>query len=475
MEKLSYCPGLGPGFRQGRAFSRKEMKHQLPSELGLVPSAEVDVSSPFARPLRLGWIPGSSPGSVLSMALVVQKYGGTSVGTPEKILAVARRIAQAHREGTQLVVVVSAMGHTTDELISLAGQVSKAPPRREMDMLLSTGERISMALLSMALSDLGVKAISLTGSQSGIITDTSHRRARILRILGDRLREGLAQGHVVIVAGFQGVSEAKEITTLGRGGSDTTAVALAATLKAERCEIYTDVDGVYSADPRVVPDARLWKEIRHDHMVELAARGAGILHLRSVQLAARFRVPLWVLNSAKGGLLGTQVVEKTQVQAGMEQPQVVGVTCDLDRVLVQVVCARPTAIAALWDRAREGQLPLYAPLFSGTEVLFFCEKEMALEWKAILDKLTIDGFLQEYRIDDSYVPLAVVGDRLTQDGSALSEIYDVLAKEHVEARAGFASPLALTFVVPAHRAKDVVRALHARFQSRMDPVTEKRT
>jgi aspartate kinase len=216
---------------------------------------------------------------------VVQKYGGTSVGSPERILAVAQRIAYCREQTRGLVVVVSAMGHTTDELIDLAQKVSQNPPRREMDMLLSTGERISMALLSMALSDLGVPAISFTGSQSGIITDGSHRRARIKRILGDRIREAVEAGKVAIVAGFQGVSEQKEITTLGRGGSDTTAVALAAALDADVCEIYTDVDGVFSADPRKVSGAKHLTSLSHDLMVELASRWAGVLHPRSVEVA----------------------------------------------------------------------------------------------------------------------------------------------------------------------------------------------
>ena len=191
------------------------------------------------------------------MALIVQKYGGTSLGSPQRIVAVAKRIARLRADGHQAVVVVSAMGQSTDDLIELAHQVSQQPAHREMDMLLTTGERISMALLTMALTDLGVDAISLTGSQSGIITDQSHRRARIKKILGDRIRTALKEDKVVIVAGFQGVSETKEITTLGRGGSDTTAVALASVLSAELCEIYTDVDGVYSTDPRICSDAVL--------------------------------------------------------------------------------------------------------------------------------------------------------------------------------------------------------------------------
>ncbi len=221
------------------------------------------------------------------MALIVQKYGGTSVGDAERIKSVAERIVDAVRVGNQVCVVVSAMGHSTDELVSLAAQVSEEPNPRELDMLLTSGERISMALLSMVISDLGYEAISLTGSQAGIVTDTTHGKARILEVKGDRVRQALAANKIAIVAGFQGVSTAYDVTTLGRGGSDTTAVALAAALGADRCEIYTDVDGVYTADPRIVPAARKLHAVSYEEMLEMAASGSGVLMLRAVEYARK--------------------------------------------------------------------------------------------------------------------------------------------------------------------------------------------
>ncbi|MEM7590855.1 MAG: aspartate kinase [Cyanobacteria bacterium P01_A01_bin.83] len=245
------------------------------------------------------------------MALVVQKYGGTSVGSVERIQAVANRIRKTVQQGNSLVVVVSAMGKTTDTLVKLANEVSSDPCRREMDMLLSTGEQVTIALLSMALQELGQPAISLTGAQVGIVTEAEHSRARILQICTDRLQRHLNKGEVVVVAGFQGVSnnEIWEITTLGRGGSDTSAVALAASLKADRCEIYTDVPGILTTDPRLVPSAQLMSEITADEMLELASLGAKVLHPRAVEIARNYGMPLVVLSSLSDRP-GTKVVSR---------------------------------------------------------------------------------------------------------------------------------------------------------------------
>ena len=232
------------------------------------------------------------------MGLVVQKYGGSSVSDAERIKRVAERIVATKKDGHDVCVVVSAMGDTTDELLDLAQQVSPLPPGRELDMLLTAGERISMALLAMAIQSLGLSARSFTGSQAGVITDSSHGRARIIDVTPGRITEAIGKGHIAIVAGFQGVSQdTKDITTLGRGGSDTNAVALAAALGAEVCEIYSDVDGVYSADPRLVPNARHQKTVSYEEMLELAASGAKILHLRCVEYARRYNVPLVVRSS----------------------------------------------------------------------------------------------------------------------------------------------------------------------------------
>lgn len=394
--------------------------------------------------------------------LIVQKYGGTSVGTPERIQAVADRVAEARSQGNSLVVVVSAMGDTTDELIELAQRVSRKPPHREMDMLLSVGERISMALLSMALSDRKIPALSLTGSQSGIITDSGHRRARIKTILGDRVRQALTDEKVVIVAGFQGVSETKEITTLGRGGSDTTAVALAASLQAERCEIFTDVDGVYSADPRIVSDAKLWRQVPQDLMVEMATRGAGVLHPRSVELAKQYGVRLWVKNSfSKSNVKGTEVIARPKKRKpGMEDFQITAVTADHSKFLLKIVLARPTALAAVWDRATQAHLSILSPTFMEGRVTFFAERDAKDEWSAHLNALGVDGFVDSFDLDESQVPLSVVGDRFLQDGAVLQEIIEKLAQNHILVTMGSASSLALTVAVSKQHADDGVRALH---------------
>ena len=234
------------------------------------------------------------------MALIVQKYGGTSVADPDRMRAVAENVAFTRRHGNDVVVVPSAMGKATDNLITLANDVSKTQPGREMDMLLTTGERISMALLCMALADLGIEAVSFTGSQVGIITDTVHGKAKILEVKGDRVREALAAGKVCVVAGFQGVSTDKEITTLGRGGSDTTAVGARRGARRRRCEIYTDVTGVFTADPRIVPQARKLAHVNFDEMLEMAGAGSKVLALRSVEFARNHNVPLHVRSASPG-------------------------------------------------------------------------------------------------------------------------------------------------------------------------------
>jgi aspartate kinase len=392
------------------------------------------------------------------MGLIVQKFGGTSVGSPDKICAVANRIARTYQEGHRLVIVVSAMGHTTDELIDLAYKVSPTPLNREMDMLLTAGERISMALLSMALADRGVRSLSFTGSQSGIITDESHRRARIKRILGDRVRSALHENKVAIVAGFQGVSETKEITTLGRGGSDTTAVALAAVLGADACEIYTDVDGVFSADPRIIPEAKLWERISHDIMVELATRGAGVLHPRSVELAKQYGVVLRVKNSFNQKE-GTEVVS----QGNMEEFRIVGVTSDQNKALLTVELMRSTVLNAIWDFAAGSHLAIIAPAFFGNKVQFFVERDAEEEWRKSLQRLAVEGFVKEFDLDLSLVPVSVVGDRLSQDGAALYQIGDALAKAGVSVSFGSASALSFTVAVPKTHIKEAIQALHDKF------------
>ena len=297
------------------------------------------------------------------MALVVQKYGGTSVGSVERIQAVASRISKTVQQGNSLVVVVSAMGKTTDTLVKLANEISSNPCRREMDMLLSTGEQVTIALLSMALQELGQPAISLTGAQVGIVTEAEHSRARILQVCTDRLERHLNKGEVVVVAGFQGVSntETPEITTLGRGGSDTSAVALAASLKADRCEIYTDVPGILTTDPRLVPSAQLMSEITADEMLELASLGAKVLHPRAVEIARNYGMPLVVLSSWSDRP-GTKVISRLpqpRSLQGMEIAKPVdGVEVDRDQAKVALlrVPDSPGVAASLFGEIAQQQI-----------------------------------------------------------------------------------------------------------------------
>ncbi|MGN6634331.1 MAG: aspartate kinase [Oryzihumus sp.] len=270
------------------------------------------------------------------MSLIVQKYGGSSLADAESIKRVARRIVETRRAGNEVCVVVSAMGDTTDELLDLAEEVSPLPPGREMDMLLTAGERISMALVAMAIANLGHQARSFTGSQAGVITDSSHGKARIIDVTPGRIRDALAEGHVAIVAGFQGVSQdSKDITTLGRGGSDTTAVALAAALEADVCEIYTDVDGVFTADPRIVPAARKIDRLSNEEMLEMAASGAKILHLRCVEYARRFGMPIHV-RSSFSYREGTWIIDPEE-GVSVEAPIIAGVAHDRSEAKITVV------------------------------------------------------------------------------------------------------------------------------------------
>ena len=274
------------------------------------------------------------------MGIVVQKYGGSSLADADAIKRVARRIVDAKRAGNDVVVAVSAMGDSTDELLDLAGEVSPLPPAREMDMLLTAGERISMALVAMAISDLGFSARSFTGSQAGVITDSVHGKAKIIDVTPGRIRDAIDDGHIVIVAGFQGVSQdTKEITTLGRGGTDTTAVALAAALEADVCEIYTDVDGVFTADPRIVPAARKLDHVTYEEMLELAACGAKILHLRCVEYARRYDIPIHVRSSfsqLEGTIVAGSINDEAE-EAGMEAAIIAGVAHDRSEAKITVV------------------------------------------------------------------------------------------------------------------------------------------
>jgi aspartate kinase len=391
--------------------------------------------------------------------LVVQKFGGTSVGTPERIKLVARRVVEEKRAGKDVIVVVSAMGDTTDRLLTLARTVTENPPKRELDMLLTAGERISMALLSMAISDLGCEAISFTGSQSGIVTDTSHTRAKILDVRAHRVREELEKGRIVIVAGFQGVSPAKEVTTLGRGGSDTTCVALAAAFSAKECHIFTDVEGVYTADPRVVPWARKIERISYDEMLELAFSGAGVLHWRSVDVARRFGVKVRV-RSSFGKEMGTIVTDKDEIEAG----EIRGITQDTD--LVEISLAGKGATADLAARALQALerenldvrfLHLSSAGAEGTASILVARDDRQAALKAIGAVLPPGTFA----VREDIATISIVGQGISSMQGVAGKVLASVASLGIVPRALTTSGISLTVVVPRARVEDAVRKLHS--------------
>jgi aspartate kinase len=352
------------------------------------------------------------------VGMIVQKFGGSSVADAEGMKRVAQRIVATKRAGHDVVVVVSAMGDTTDELIELANQVSPMPSGRELDMLLTAGERISMALLAMAISNLGHEARSFTGSQAGIITDSAHGRARVIDVAPGRIQEALDQGAIAIVAGFQGVSQdTKDITTLGRGGSDTTAVALAAALDADVCEIYTDVDGVFSADPRIVPAARQLKSVTYEEMLELAASGAKVLHLRCVEYARRFDLPIHV-RSSFSNKEGTWVVKDYPEGAEMEQAILAGVAHDRSEAKITIVGVpdRPGVAAAIFRSLADAAINLdmivqnvSAAATGRTDISFTLPKTEGQTGVATLKKIQGEVGFETLIYDDQIGKLSLVG------------------------------------------------------------------
>ena len=398
------------------------------------------------------------------MQLLVQKYGGSSVATTERILTVARRIADAKEQGYRVVVVVSAMGDTTDELLDLARRITPVPPARELDMLLTAGERISMSLLSMALDRLGHAAISFTGSQSGIITDTQHADAKIIDVRATRIRDALEKGLLVIVAGFQGVSSEREITTLGRGGSDTTAVALAAALEAVRCEIYTDVEGVYTADPRLVSQAAKIDTLTYDEMLELAARGARVLHGRSVEVARRFGVPLHVRSSFSSAP-GTVI----QPMDRIETPVIRGIACDEEVATLTIAGLRPDPqvgarlLVALGENGIRTLLVVRARGRDGGCDLACLLRRDDLERAAqVLRPLLAVLGGGEMQQDPDVAALSVVGHAIDSEPGVVGRILEVLASESVRVDLISSSAISITCVVPRADASRAVRLLHAR-------------
>ena len=400
------------------------------------------------------------------MSLVVQKFGGTSVADPDRIRAVADHIVRTRRQGHDVVVVVSAMGKSTDDLVRLADAVSRRPGGRELDMLLTAGERISMALLSMAVQDLGEPAISFTGSQAGIVTDTAHGKAKILEVRADRLREALSNGFVTIVAGFQGVSTDAAITTLGRGGSDTTAVALAAALGAHYCEIYTDVSGVYTADPRVVPQARKLSRVSFDEMLEMAATGGRVLALRSVEFARNHHVPLHVRSSFSWEP-GTWVTEE---DADVEAAIISGVTHDTSeaKVTIERVPDQP-GIAARVFRALADEninVDMIVQNVSTNEladISFTVPKTDLAQALLVIDKLVVDLGAGGARHDDHVGRVSLVGAGMKSNPGVAAKMFEVLATENINIEMISTSTIRVSCVVADTQVEQAVRALHTAF------------
>jgi len=407
--------------------------------------------------------------------IVVQKYGGSSVADTDRIKRVAERVVQARRDGHEVVVVVSAMGKTTDQLIRQAEEVSGVPPARELDMLLTAGERISMSLLAMAMHELGYTARSLTGSQAGIITDTSHGKARIIDITPGRISSALAEGHVVIVAGFQGVSrDSKDVTTLGRGGSDTTAVALAGALGAAVCEIYTDVDGVYTADPRIVSTARKLQRVSHEEMLELAACGAKVLQVRSVEYARNHHVAVHVRSSFSYGE-GTWVQDESE--ANMEQAVISGVAHDTGegKLVIRRVPDKPGVAALIFTALAEANINIDMIVQNVSEdgtTDISCTVPLAdgpradLLLTALLPEIGAEGIV----FDSDVAKVSLVGAGMKTHPGVAASMFSALSDAGVNIEMISTSTIRISVVVRADQVSTAVRAVHDRFN--LDRVVE---
>ena len=400
------------------------------------------------------------------MSIVVQKYGGTSVADPDRIGAVADRVVRTRDEGHHVVVVVSAMGDTTDDLMAMAREITAVPHARELDLLLTAGERIAMSLLSIAINARGCPAASYTGSQAGIITDTRHGNAKIIDIKPGRIQEALTAGSVVIVAGFQGVSTAYDVTTLGRGGSDTTAVALAAALGADRCEIYTDVAGVFTADPRIVPNARQLHAVSYEEMLEMTATGARVLQTRSVEYARRSGILLHVRSSFSDDD-GTWVTEEDE---RMEQALISGVTHDLSEAKVTVygVPDRPGVAATLFGAvADEGvnvdMIVQNVSRDERTDVSFTAPKDDLARLSEILERAGKEIDAEGFEVDDGVAKVSLVGAGMKSHPGVAAGMFAALAAEGINIEMISTSTIRISCVVRAADAERAVRAIHDRF------------
>ncbi len=401
------------------------------------------------------------------MGLVVQKFGGTSVAGPERLKAVARRLVAAREQGHEVVGVLSAMGKATDDLIALAHEVSPEPAARELDMLLSVGERISCALAAMAVHDLGHRAISLTGSQAGIVTDAAHGSAKILEVRAERIHKALARGEIVLVAGFQGVSTQREVTTLGRGGSDATAVALAAAVGADVCEIYTDVEGVFTADPRLVPGARKLDAVSYEEMLELSASGAKVLMLRSVEFARNHGVRIHV-RSAFSEAEGTWIVSQEEL---MEQPIISGIALDTSEAEATILAVpdRPGIAArvfrALADAGVNVDMIVQNVSAAGhTDISFTLPKADTARAEKILAPLADEIGAGGFAHDPDVAKISLVGAGMRTHPGVAADMFDALAEAGINIRIISTSPIRISCVVLAADAERAVQAVHERFR-----------
>jgi aspartate kinase len=396
------------------------------------------------------------------------KFGGTSVADAEQIKRAARRIVAKRASGYRVVAVLSARGKTTDELIAMAEEVSPAPDPRELDMLLSTGERISCALCAMAIHDLGAQALSLTGSQAGIVTDTSHTKARILDVRSERIEAALEDDKIVLVAGFQGVSTSRDVTTLGRGGSDTTAVALAAALGAEECEIYTDVAGVFSADPRLVPDARLLPVVSFEEMLEMSASGAGVLQLRSVEYARNHGVRIHCRSSLDDGP-GTVVVSE---QDTLEQPLVTAVTHSTGeaRITLLGVPDQPGIAGRIFGALADANVNVdmiiqNEPLADGrrADMSFTVARDDIRIARAALEVVVEEVGIGAVAMDQEMGKVSIVGAGMRTHPGVAAKVFNVLGEAEINIEMISTSPIKISCVIPGARVADAVRLLHAAF------------
>jgi aspartate kinase len=413
------------------------------------------------------------------MGLIVQKFGGSSVADAESIKRVAARIASTKRSGQSVVVVVSAMGDTTDELIDLANQVSPMPHGRELDMLLTAGERISMALLAMAISNLGLEARSFTGSQAGIITTSTHGRARVIDVTPGRIKEALDEGAIAIVAGFQGIAQdTKDITTLGRGGSDTTAVALAAALEADVCEIYTDVDGVFSADPRIVPAARKLKSVTYEEMLELAASGAKVLHLRCVEYARRFNLPIHV-RSSFSNLEGTWVVKDQPEGGSMEQAIISGIAHDKSEAKITIVGVpdRAGVAARIFQSIADADINIdmivqnvSAAATGLTDISFTLPRAEGSRATGIVQKLQGEIGFQSIQYDDQIGKLSLIGAGMRSHPGVTATFFAAMADAGVNIEMISTSEIRISIVCRQADIERAVQAAHTAFDLDADQI-----